>query len=304
MASDGGFRCLVIGATGAQGGAVARLLAARGHETRGLIRSREAAGRLPEGVEPVVGDLGDSAGLKAAFAGVTHASVLLPMVYESETSASYVRNVADAALAAGVERLVFNTGNRVPEAVTGVAAFETRRTAAEALLASGVPTVVLRPPVYLDNLCAPWAAGPIVHDGVLSYPLPAETPVAWLGHADLAAATAAALTRDGLAGAVLDIGGGDVVTGPELAAALGAGLGRRVEYVAQDPAEFEAGLAYAIGASPATEVAAAYRWVAESGPALYGGGPAEVEERLGIRLTPLRDWIAAQPWPALAGQGR
>ncbi|MDP9864453.1 MULTISPECIES: SDR family oxidoreductase [Streptosporangium] len=301
MTSTEPQRHLVVGATGAQGGAVARRLLEEGHRVRGLTRSAGGHGRLPDGVEPFAGDLGDPGQARAAFAGMTHASVLLPMIYGPEQVASYVRNVADAALAAGLRRLVFNTGNRLPEAVTEVAAFETRRAAAAALLGSGVPTVVLRPPIYLDNLCAPWAAGPLVRDGVLRYPLPARSPVAWLSHGDLAAATVAALTRDGLAGTVLDLGGPDTVTGPELAAAFAAELGRRVDYVAQDPAEFEAGLAHALGAPAAAGVAATYRWVADAGETLYGVDHRAVEETLGIRLTPLRAWIAAQPWHALAG---
>lgn len=297
-------RHLVVGAAGAQGGAVARRLLARGHHVRGLIRSAEGRDRLPEGAEPFVADLGDPEQAKAAFAGTTHASVLLPMIYEPERVASYVRNVADAALAAGLRRLVFNTGNRLPEAATGVAAFETRRAAATALLGSGVPAVVLRPPIYLDNLCAPWVAGPLVHDGVLRYPLPARSPVAWLSHDDLAAATVAALTRDGLAGTVLDIGGPDEVTGPELAAAFTAELGHRVGYAAQDPAEFEAGLAHAFGGPVAAGVASTYRWVADVAEPLYGVDRRAVEETLGIRLTPLRTWIAARPWRLLAGTAR
>lgn len=153
---------------------------------------------LPEGVKPAIGDLADAAAVRAAFEGVTHASVLLPMVYEAPVVESYVRNIAAAAAEAGVRRLVFNTGNRIPSGPTSVKAFETRRAAEAVLAASGVPTVVLRPPVYLDNLCAPWVAGPLVHEGVLGYPLPANVPVSWLSHDDLATATVAALTTPDL----------------------------------------------------------------------------------------------------------
>ncbi|MFI7465032.1 SDR family oxidoreductase [Nonomuraea sp. NPDC049646] len=277
---------LVIGAAGAQGGAVARRLVAEGHPVRGLTRS----GRVPRGVEPVAGDLGGAEAVKAAFAGVTHASVTLPMVYEPDTVAAHVRHVRDAALAAGVRRLVFNTANRLPEAATQVAAFETRRWAVRTLRSAGLPLVVLCPPVYLDNLAAPWVTGPLAAEGVLRYPLPADLPVPWLSHDDLAAATHAALVRDGLEGAVLRLGGPDVVTGDELAAAFGA------RYAAQDPAEFEPGLAKALGASTAAVVAATYRWAAADRD-LFAPDPAAAE-LLGLRLTPLHAWIAAQPWAA------
>ncbi|MEV4062896.1 SDR family oxidoreductase [Nonomuraea dietziae] len=318
---------LVIGATGAQGGAVARRLVASGHTVRGLTRS--GAG-LPPGVTPVTGDLADASAVRAAFDGVTHASVVLPMVFEPSAVETYIRNIAEAAVAAGVRRLVYNTANRMPSVPTSVAAFETRRFATSILVESGVETVVVRPPVYLDNLCAPWVAGPLVHEGVLRYPLPADLPVSWLSHADLATATIAALTRstadlaaappttaavaaplspaapDGRVGALtpeglaLDLGGAEVVTGSELAAAFSVTLGRPIRYVAQDLDEFEAGLTHALGATTAGEVVSTYRWIAEHGHDLYGLDPAALEKTLAISLTPLSAWIAAQPWTELA----
>ncbi|WP_431932880.1 SDR family oxidoreductase [Nonomuraea jabiensis] len=301
MTSTETHRYLVIPATGAQGAAVARRLVGEGWQVRGLTRS-EASGRLPDGVEHFVGDITNREQVKAAFSGVTHASVSLPVLCEPDRVAACVENIIEAALSAGLRRLVFNTGNRVPEAATEVAAFETRRAATTALLGSGVPTTVLRPPIYLDNLRAPWVAGPLVHDRVLRYPLPSDLPIAWLSHDDLAVATVAALTGDGLDGATIDIGGPDVVTGPELAAEFGAWLGRTVDYVAQEPAEFEAALAHLFGAPAAAMVASTYRWIATSGEGLYDDDPTKVERRLGIRLTSLRKWIAAQPWNALAGR--
>ncbi|MCF2528876.1 NmrA family NAD(P)-binding protein [Yinghuangia soli] len=303
-------RHLVFGASGAQGGAVVRHLLSQGAEIRGFGRKarRGADFGLGAGAASythVSGDLEDAVAVKAAFAGVTHASVVLPMVYVPSQVARYVRNIIDGAAAAGVERLVFNTANRVPGTSTGIGAFETRRSAAEALLASPVPTVVLRPPLYLENLCAPWVAAQIVGgggsrpSGVLRYPLPADVPVAWLGHGDLAAATVAALTRDGLAGRTIDLGGPDTVTGRELAAALGAELGHEVAYEAQDPSEFEAALAPVLGDAAAAEVAATYRWAARDA-GLFAADAGALRESLGVRLTPLRSWIAAQPWHALA----
>lgn len=202
---------LVMGATGAQGGAVARLLAAQGHQVRGLGRS----GNVPDGVRPHTGPL------EQAFDGVSHVSAVLPMFLDAAEVDIWVQTLCEQSLKAGVERLVFNTGNRIPADATGVPLFETRRAASAALLASGVPTVVLRPPVYLDNLRAPWVTARLSGEGVLSYPLPASMPVAWLSHDDLAAATAAALTRDGLEGSELDLGGPEALTGPQLAAAFG-----------------------------------------------------------------------------------
>ncbi|XVQ09121.1 NmrA family NAD(P)-binding protein [Spirillospora sp. CA-255316] len=276
---------LVIGAGGAQGGAVARRLLRDGHRVRGLGRS--ATG--PSGIEWVRGDLADAAAVRAAFDGVARASVTLPMEFDPVTVARFVDNVAAAS--GGLERLVFNTGNRVPATRTGVAAFESKREAAEALLSCGVPAVVLRPPVYLDNLAAPWAREALA-GGVLPYPLPAERRVAWLAHDDLAALTAAAFDRPGLAGQAIDIGGKEAVTGPELAAAFTSVLGREIRYVPMDPGAFEEGLAPLLGAATAAGVASTYRWLAlPEAAGLYEGDPDKIEELFGVELTPLRAWI-------------
>ncbi|MFI6532635.1 SDR family oxidoreductase [Nonomuraea sp. NPDC050547] len=274
---------LVMNAAGAQGGAVARRLLAEGLPVRAFTRS----GPAPEGARPFTGDLADGAAVKAAFDGVTHASVMLPMVYDAGTVDLYVRNVRDAALAAGVRRLVFNTGNRLPAAGTGVPAFETRRRAGDDLRAAGLPVVELRPPIYLDNLAAPWVAGPLAAEGVLAYPLPADLPVAWLSHADLAAATHAALTLDGLEGEILNVGAAEAVTGADLAAAIGA------RFHAQNPAAFEVALSALTGPVTAAAVADTYRWAAAD-RALLAADPAALD-LLGVRPAAPIDWLTGRP---------
>lgn len=286
---------LVFGATGAQGGAIARALADRGHRVRGFARRAAAAGHP---VTVVAGDLGDRGDVGRAFDGITHAVLTLPLTYDAETVAGYARNVAEAARAARVQRLVLNTNTSIPAQITPYAAFETRRAAETVLRDSGVPLVVLRPPVYLDNLFNPAVGSALVEQGVLAYPLPADRRVAWLSHADLAAAVVAALDLPGLDGpASIDVAGAEVVTGPELAAVLGRVLGRDVTYLPLDPEVFEKGLAGAIGAEAAEGVAGLYKWA--SGPAghnLYDLDPDASAGALGVRARPIAEWAAAQPW--------
>ncbi|WP_344833228.1 SDR family oxidoreductase [Nonomuraea dietziae] len=315
---------LVIGATGAQGGAVARRLVDSGHTVRGLTRS--GAG-LPPGVTPVTGDLADASAVRAAFDGVTHACVVLPMVFEPSVVETYIRNIAEAAVAVGVRRLVYNTANRMPSVPTSVAAFETRRFATSVLVESGVETVVVRPPVYLDNLCAPWVAGPLAHEGVLRYPLPADLPVSWLSHADLATATIAALTRstadlavappttaavaaplspDGLVGALTPEG---------LALDLGGGRGgdglrarRRLLRHPRPPDPVRRPGPRRVRGRPDPRPRRHHRRGGRldvpldrrARPRPVRPRPGALEKALAISLTPLSAWIAAQPWTELA----
>lgn len=309
-------RFLVTGATGAQGGAVAGLLAARGEDVRGLSRhvpgehapgERAPGGHAPA-VRPVPGDLASASDLHRAFEGVTHAAVVLPLEFDTATVLRYAGNLAEAARAAGVRRLVYNTNTPLPDGITRYPGFETRRAAEEVLRGSGVPTVVLRPPVYLDNLFSPWHGPALVDDGVLAYPLPAAQPVAWLSHRDLAAVTVAALTaedRGGWAGRVLAVGGAEVLTGPQLAAEFARVLGREVAYRPLDVGQFEEGLARLVGPGAAAGVAGIYHHVATGdAPGLLAPDPAHTEAELGVRRTPVRDWIAAQPWSRWRGAAR
>jgi uncharacterized protein YbjT (DUF2867 family) len=288
---------VVLGAGGAQGAAVARRLRADGHRVTGVTRSADRP--LPEGVTRRTADL--PRGAAAAFDGATHATAVLPLVYDERRMAAIADAVADAAASARLRRLVVVTGTRVPSRPTGVAAFDTRRAAVDRLLGSGVPTVVLRPPLYLENLRAPGVAGPLAAEDVLRYPLPPDAPVPWLAHADLAAAVAAALHRPGIAGAAFDIGGRDLLTGPGLADAFGAVLGRTVAYRAQDPDAFRSALAPVLGAEAAAGVAATYHW-AHAHPDHLASDPEPAARALGVEPMGVRDWIAAQRWDRAGAQ--
>ena len=60
---------LITGATGQVGNAIARRLAEDGVEVRALVRSPERARVLPEGTQPVFGDVTDASSLQAALDG-------------------------------------------------------------------------------------------------------------------------------------------------------------------------------------------------------------------------------------------
>ncbi|MFF8508146.1 SDR family oxidoreductase [Streptomyces sp. NPDC015492] len=297
MSSENPMRVAVVGATGFQGGAVARLLAERQHGVRTLTR-RASADRPPlPGAFFLSGDLVRPDDVRQLFEGTTHAFMTMPLVYEADRVEAYARNVAEAALDAGTERLVFNSNTRIPLGPTDVAAFETRRLAERVLRDSGVPLVVIRPPVYLDNLFSPWNGPSLVDDGVLAYPLPASARTAWLSHRGLAEAALAALTREDLEGRTFDIGGERSLTGGELAEAFGRGLGRAVRYEELDPAAFERGLAGLLGPATAAGVAGIYHFMASGAdPLLMADDDGVSTEVLGIEPAPVEEWVARQPW--------
>ncbi|WP_149184073.1 SDR family oxidoreductase [Streptomyces sp. TRM49041] len=295
------MRVAVVGATGFQGGAIARLLAERNHRVRTLSRRPEGDRPPMPGVACASGDLGRPEDVRAMFEGATHAAVAMPLVYDEERVAQYALNVAHAARDAGVRRIVYNANTRVPAGRTHVAAFETRRVAEEVLRDSGVPLVVVRPPVYLDNLFSPWNGPALVNDGVLAYPLPAHTPTAWLSHEDLAETVYGALTADGVEGRSFDIGGARTLTGDHLAAAFARGLGRSVHYVPLEPAVFERSLARVLGDDAAAGIAGIYHYMATGAdPLLMAGDDGTAARLLSVRPAPVEDWITRRPWQVWA----
>nr|WP_218862661.1 NmrA family NAD(P)-binding protein [Actinopolyspora biskrensis] len=288
---------MVIGSNGFQGAAVARALKAGGHEVRGFTRGNGATNRKTRDLATRHGDLADPDAVREAFDGVTHASVVLPLVFDAETIEAYANNIVTAARAAGVKRLVYNTNTPVPEPTTRHAAYETRRVAERVFLAGDPPAVVLRPPVYLDNLFSPWNGPDLVNNGVLAYPFSADRRVSWLSHDDLAAATVAALHAEGVENTVLPLGGPEAISGDELAAVLAGELGGNVTFRPLTASGFESMLRGPLGATTAAGIAGIYRWLDDDpGSELFHVDNGPAERLLGFEPAPIADWVRAQPW--------
>lgn len=94
---------LVIGATGTVGGLVVEEALRRGVAVRALVRDKERAGRLPDAVELVQGDLGDRESVRAALRGVRAAFYVSP---HEKGEVALARTFGEEAERAGA-RLVF-----------------------------------------------------------------------------------------------------------------------------------------------------------------------------------------------------
>ena len=109
---------LVVGATGARGGSVARHLLGRGFRVRALTRdpSSEPARALARaGAEVVAGDLADRARLRAALAGCWGAFGAIPARGPVEAARLLGRNLIHAVEGSEIEHFVF----RLPPAADG-----------------------------------------------------------------------------------------------------------------------------------------------------------------------------------------
>ncbi|MDG9678218.1 SDR family oxidoreductase [Micromonospora sp. DH14] len=151
------MRCLVTGATGYIGGRLTPLLLANGHTVRCLARKAVRLRDVPwaSAAEIVEGDLSKPETLAAAFADVDVAYFLVHSLGRSDFEAAdraAATNFAAAARAAGVRRIVYLGGPEpASDAEVPSPHLRSRAEVGRILLASGVPTAVLRAAVIIGS---------------------------------------------------------------------------------------------------------------------------------------------------------
>lgn len=254
-------KILVHGANSAQGSPVVSRLLQEGYQVRVFVRDHHKAQYLfPKSVEITTGSLEDKNSLKQAHEGIDRVFLVLPLEYRFDLATAQGHNAINAARDAGVQLLVFNTSTSIPQGITDVAAFEIKRGLEEYLRKSGVPFVILRPSVYMDNLAAPWSLSSITNQSTIAYPLPGNVKISWISLDDTAALAATALGHPELAGSIFDVGGSEAVSGQESSERFTRVLGRSFIYQEIPVDAFEEGLNQAFGEPIGTEIAKIYRW--------------------------------------------
>jgi uncharacterized protein YbjT (DUF2867 family) len=143
----------VTGATGRQGGAVARHLLAGGWQVRALTRTpeNEPARKLAAlGAEVIRTDMADPRTLTDAFHDVYGVySVQNTMISGAEAEIRQGKNVANAAMEARVHHVVYGSaGMGVPG--TGVPSWESKLAVEAHMNELGLPLTVLRPMAFME----------------------------------------------------------------------------------------------------------------------------------------------------------
>ncbi|MBF6147773.1 NmrA/HSCARG family protein [Nocardia nova] len=224
----------VIGATGQQGGAVADRLLADGWQVRVLTRrpdSDRARSLAQAGAQVIAGSLEDPATIERCVDGAygvysVHPGPLAPEQDEVEAG----KAVTDAAVKYGVAHLVYSSGLGADRGGQ-----PTKWEIEQYIAASGVSATVLRPSSFMENLITQSETVGI-SDGALRTAAAAHVRQQFIALDDIGAFTGLALRNpDDYRGRTLELVG-DVLTPPEVAAQVGAALGRPVPYI-QRPIE-------------------------------------------------------------------
>lgn len=223
----GNATTLVIGGTGTVGSAVIAEALRRGMTgLRVLSRDAKRLTDLPDGVEGVVGDLGDPFDAMPAFEGVGQVFLALTgtptELYETTVAVNH-------AVAAGVRRIVYLSVqdlDRAPRVPHNAA-----KLAVEALLErSDVEVCFLRVNNFYQNDV--WYLDAI-NDGVYPQPI-GGTGVSRVDVRDIAEVAVQALTPGTELAGPIDVFGPTAWTGAATAAVLSGALGKTVTYGGDD----------------------------------------------------------------------
>ena len=213
----------VTGVTGGLGGRVARRLAERGATQRLVVRDPARAPELA-GAEVATGSYDDAEGLRRAFDGTR--TLLMVSASEAPDRQRLHANVVDAAVAAGVERIVYTSFLGAAPDCTFTFGRDHWH-AEEHIRASGLGHTFLRDNLYIDFL--PLMAGP---DGVIRGPA-GDGRVAAVARDDIADVAVAALVGGGHEGRSYDLTGPEALTLAEAAEELSRAAGRPIRYQAE-----------------------------------------------------------------------
>lgn len=224
------LKVLVIGATGQQGGSVAKAMLDRGHRVRALTRRpAAAAGLAARGAEIVVGDLADGDSLVAAARGVDTV-FLMTDSWAAGPAAETEHGIkaVDALARSGVGHVIYSSVASA-DRDTRIPHFDSKYAVERRLAASGLSHSIVAPVAFMENQLAPWAIGPLL-EGTLAVALPPERSLQQIAVADIGRFVAAvAERREGMFGGRIDIAG-DAPTGTEMAATLSHAMRRPVTY--------------------------------------------------------------------------
>jgi uncharacterized protein YbjT (DUF2867 family) len=223
---------LVTGATGQQGGAVARALLSRGHSVKALTRKpdSDAARQLKsQGAEIVVGDLGDAASIRKAAGGVD-AMFLMGNVIEAGAEEETRQGIvaADAAKAAGVGHLIY-TSVADANKKTGIPHFDSKYLVEKHIAGLGIPYTISAPASFMENIVAPWSIGGL-SQGTFAFAMPPKRVIQLIAVADIGAfVTALIERRDQVFGKRFDLAA-DELSGEEQVKILSHAIGRPIAY--------------------------------------------------------------------------
>lgn len=228
---------VVLGATGLQGGGVARALTSQGARVRAVVRDptqQRALALRRRGVELVVGDLADPVSLSAAMQGASAVFSVQPSSGQpgapvtDEEEVRFGELVIETAERQEVEQFVYSSAIAASHGLSGIGHFDTKVHLEERLRRSTIPlTTVVRPATFMEFLLP---SKDEVAAGTVSFLMRPEQAMQVVASSDIGRVVAAVIDRPGdYQGRSVNLAG-DEVTGLDLAVALSRHTGSTLRY--------------------------------------------------------------------------
>ncbi len=278
---------LVTGATGKQGGSVARTLLDYGHKVRGLTRnpeSEKAKLLAEEGVEVVKGSFDDPDSIREAMKDV-EAVFLMGTSFEGgvEVETKHGITVADIAKEMGIKHLVY-TSVASANKNTDIPHFESKFKVEEHIRKIDVPYTIVRPVSFMENYIAPWVLHKL-EQGVIESPLDPDSQTELIAVKDIGRFVLHVLeNREQFLGKEIDIAS-ERISEEEITHILSGALGRPVHLHEIDLDNPE---------TLGEDMTKMYKWIKEVG---YRVDTEKLhEEYPQIEWTSFEQWANEQDW--------
>jgi uncharacterized protein YbjT (DUF2867 family) len=278
---------LVTGATGNQGGAVARHLLKSGYKVKAMTRKPqgEKAGFLKSlGAEVVNGDFDDRRSLELALEGVWGVfSVQNTWEAGVEREEEQGKRFAEIAKKKGIFHFVYSSVGSAHRN-TGIPHFENKWRIEQTVRALGFPSyTIIRPVFFMENFISPWFL-PGLLEGKLLMGIKPETTLQMIAVDDVGKYGLMAFEQqEKMNGVEFDLAG-DKHTMPETAAILSRVIGKIIEFAEvpkEDVRKFSADYAIML------------EWFDRVG---YDVDIPALEKKYNIRPTALTAWGGKVDW--------
>jgi len=285
-------KILVTGATGQQGGALARLLLQKKHEVYALIRSTKSESPKAQnlrnlGAKLVEGDLDKPDSLEQATNGID--SVFLMGTWVEVGTEGEIRRgkmMVDIAKEKKIEHIVYSSVVNADKN-TGIPHFESKYKVEQHIKNSGIPYTIIGPTFFMDNLLSYSLAG--LQQGQVALPLSPSRILQQSAVENIAEFSALALERrNSFIGKRIDIAS-DEITGEQAAKVLSNELGHKIRYE-QVPMEQIR--------QASEDLAVMFEWFERIGT---GVDVAALHKQYPeVNWLSFKDWVKSQNWGDLA----
>lgn len=221
---------LVFGATGRQGGSVAKALLKAGWPVRALVPDSTKAASLQlrnSGVELVQGSFEETKVVRTAMKNAYGVFSVLPASLAAEDEVRHGISIADIAAETGVNHFVYSSGASVGNELTGVPRFDAKPRIEAHIRQLDMTTTIIRPMIFMEMLVRP---GFGLDEGRLVSLIRSDHSIQLTAVEDIGRFVAAVLAdKSRFGGATLKIAS-DRLTGRELAVILREAIGRPIAY--------------------------------------------------------------------------